>query len=363
MQTASSRNLDGIAAASRVLLAPLDYPSVADWQRATNAALKPLLGADKASFFLPMGDRRLEISSDEYSPAMLRDYAANALSVADRRWQVRRRTLALGAWSREELYGAQLREMYASAYWHETLLPNRAFDAIGLTAAAADAGGPVNLYLHHDSPRGPRFGEKGVMLLRALLPSFRAGVKTAVSLMAHRRSLGAVLDAIGVAVVLGDGRGVVLHRNAAFAHLLAALPPDGQAALEFVVRRVLRSSRPSTVHEVDLHGARYRLTVGLATAGNLSAGDAVVMTVERGTARTAPAIERSVGSARSLTMRETQVAELLAQGRRNAEIARALSMSEATARHHTERVMAKLGVHSRAAVAFTLARMRGEPIS
>ena len=48
-----------------------------------------------------------------------------------------------------------------------------------------------------------------------------------------------------------------------------------------------------------------------------------------------------------LTRREAQVASLLSQGRSNQSIARELEISEHTARHHTQRILAKLKVHSR----------------
>jgi DNA-binding NarL/FixJ family response regulator len=48
-----------------------------------------------------------------------------------------------------------------------------------------------------------------------------------------------------------------------------------------------------------------------------------------------------------LTRREVQVAILLAQGRSNQAIARELGISAHTARHHTQRVLSKLDVHSR----------------
>jgi DNA-binding CsgD family transcriptional regulator len=57
-----------------------------------------------------------------------------------------------------------------------------------------------------------------------------------------------------------------------------------------------------------------------------------------------------------LTAREMQVAMLLSQGRSNAAIASALRISTHTARHHTQRILAKLGVHSRAAAG---AKIRG----
>ncbi len=50
-----------------------------------------------------------------------------------------------------------------------------------------------------------------------------------------------------------------------------------------------------------------------------------------------------------LTQRELEVAMLLARGRTNTAIANALRISTHTARHHTQRVLGKLGVHSRAA--------------
>jgi DNA-binding NarL/FixJ family response regulator len=49
----------------------------------------------------------------------------------------------------------------------------------------------------------------------------------------------------------------------------------------------------------------------------------------------------------NLTSREGQVAKLLAEGRSNAAIAGELGISAHTARHHTQRILSKLGVHSR----------------
>jgi DNA-binding CsgD family transcriptional regulator len=52
-----------------------------------------------------------------------------------------------------------------------------------------------------------------------------------------------------------------------------------------------------------------------------------------------------------LTAREVDVVRSLAQRLTNDEVARALGISRHTARRHTERVMMKLGVHSRNEVA------------
>lgn len=58
-----------------------------------------------------------------------------------------------------------------------------------------------------------------------------------------------------------------------------------------------------------------------------------------------------------LTRREAQVAALLAEGRSNAAVAAALSLSPHTARHHTESILVKLRAHSRAEVGAILRRL------
>ena len=69
-------------------------------------------------------------------------------------------------------------------------------------------------------------------------------------------------------------------------------------------------------------------------------------------ATTEPDLSKRFG----LTRRESQVARLLAQGRSNQAIARELKISSHTARHHTQKILSKLEVHSRAEAG---AKLRG----
>jgi DNA-binding NarL/FixJ family response regulator len=62
----------------------------------------------------------------------------------------------------------------------------------------------------------------------------------------------------------------------------------------------------------------------------------------------------------SLSGREREVADLVALGRTNREIAGELFLSEKTVESHMSRLFAKLGVSSRAAVAEAVGRERGE---
>jgi DNA-binding CsgD family transcriptional regulator len=72
---------------------------------------------------------------------------------------------------------------------------------------------------------------------------------------------------------------------------------------------------------------------------------------------TGPASEtaRRALSARGLTDREAEVADLVARGATNAEIARSLHLGLATVKTHLTRVYAKLGVRSRTQLALLLA--------
>jgi DNA-binding NarL/FixJ family response regulator len=61
------------------------------------------------------------------------------------------------------------------------------------------------------------------------------------------------------------------------------------------------------------------------------------------------------GGSETLTPREREVAELVAGGSSNKEVAGALFLSEKTVEHHLSRIYAELGVRTRAELAGRLA--------
>ena len=63
-----------------------------------------------------------------------------------------------------------------------------------------------------------------------------------------------------------------------------------------------------------------------------------------------------------LTPQELRVAQLLARGRSNREVAVALGVSPRTARYHTEAIFRKLGVRSRGAVAAMMVGAADRPL-
>jgi DNA-binding response OmpR family regulator len=93
-----------------------------------------------------------------------------------------------------------------------------------------------------------------------------------------------------------------------------------------------------------------RISALLRRAGSAPAPAAAPAGAAAEAPRPAPLTDEALRERFNLTARQTEVVRLLAEGCSNAEIASRLEMSYYTARNHTEQVLAKLGVSSRAAV-------------
>jgi DNA-binding CsgD family transcriptional regulator len=184
-----------------------------------------------------------------------------------------------------------------------------------------------------------------------------------------------VLDHAGVALVLLDGERSPLCVTTALGALLESDADAGTLLTE--VRRLagqlLRGSPAESPNVGDAPGDdpeatpkrttsvlvtsvltgrfEYRLVAGVL--GDPRDGAALVAVVlERRTRLTLN--DAAVRERHGLSPREIEVARLLASGASNVSIAMALRISPHTARRHTERVLRKLGVRSRTAVAAAL---------
>jgi DNA-binding CsgD family transcriptional regulator len=116
--------------------------------------------------------------------------------------------------------------------------------------------------------------------------------------------------------------------------------------------------RPGLFPELAAHHRNYeqraRASLGerayqtaFARGERLTVAEAVAYALDEAPARPAPATAAST----SLTRRERQVADLIAQGLPNKEIAARLVISQRTAESHVEHILTKLGLANRAQVA------------
>ena len=204
-------------------------------------------------------------------------------------------------------------------------------------------------------------------LLWLLVPAFEAGVRVHGQGAASRAAFLATLDRLEWAEALFSADGVALHRSRALRDLLADDAESDrvwQSACALARRLAGDATRrggeredgrplPEARADVRTGEARYRLLGSYVDADPAGSGG-VLVRVER--ARPLLPETGDLCGRFGLTPRESEVALLLAEGLTDAAIACRLTLSTHTVRRYTERVLPKLGVHSRAAVALTLMR-------
>ena len=103
---------------------------------------------------------------------------------------------------------------------------------------------------------------------------------------------------------------------------------------------------------MELVGGIYRLVTSRAAAGTLLTEAAVLVLVDRLSPGLPTTQELRVTF--GLRGREPQIALLAAEGLSNAAIAQRLRLSAHTVRHYLERVLERLGLHTRKALALHL---------
>ena len=184
-----------------------------------------------------------------------------------------------------------------------------------------------------------------------------AGLRTLDRLQAWRSTLGQSFDEVdtGMAVFGNDGLRQVA-RNTRWDELLDE-EPERDRLVELVARQARQTGASEgwlrgDDRELALAGGCYRLVASRAAAGTLFPEAAVLVLLDRLT----PALPttRELRIAFGLRGREPQVALLAAEGLSNAAIAERLRLSAHTVRHYLERVLDRLGLHSRKALALHL---------
>jgi DNA-binding CsgD family transcriptional regulator len=220
---------------------------------------------------------------------------------------------------------------------------------------------------------GPQ-GQRGALPPMAVAPddllpvvSLRCGLAAGLAalqrLHAWRSTLGRAFDDVdtGMVILRSDGLGEVA-RNTRWDELLEE-EPERDRLLELITRHAGRAAasvgrlREDDV-ELELSGRSYRLVASRAAAGTLFPEAAVLILMDRLNLGLPTTQELRISH--GLRGREPQVALLAAEGLSNADIAQRLRLSAHTVRHYLERVLDRLGLHSRKALALRLMVSGGE---
>lgn len=184
-----------------------------------------------------------------------------------------------------------------------------------------------------------------------------AGLATLHRLHAWRNTLGQAFDDVetGMAIFGIDGLREV-DRNARLDELIQEEPARDRLLdlIASLARRAAASTESprEDARELELPGGIYRLSASGAAAGTLLTEAGVLVLVDRLSPGLPTTQELRVTF--GLRGREPQVALLAAEGLSNAAIAQRLRLSAHTVRHYLERVLDRLGLHTRKALALHL---------
>jgi len=334
------------------MLSPYSASSERSWLLGVTAVLKKLLGADKASTRV-LKDNRMGVISEDIDNRALSAFAEyyyrfdaggavpGSVSRLPRVWTV------------EESYSDRLRDFYRSEYYNDFHIPWKTFH--GLCVSNKRNPGPLDgvMYFHREKCSAPEFDARAKAILRIFSPALRAGLRHGFP-TAPVGELLSTIDQMSDGCALATLSGILLHRNPALSSLIETGQDDGKllAGISAAVSAIgsLKSKRISDIlsagagPEHVLVGNR-RYALNSCCLGHFAGIPEPLVLVfitpaERG--NTFGWMRANHGRF-GLTPREREVAILLAERKTNREIASRLGISPHTARHHSERVIGKLG--------------------
>lgn len=366
----SAAKIKRLTHASETIATAASEQDVEAFRLTVAAETRDLVEAEQAMCYVPIG-QSFPFSSHELSIQLRRDIASKIFGVEG--IDAVPAALRLGNDTCAYFQFAGDRELIRAYERSEPFLkyfgPNGIHDSAGLFVPNA-GWTAVSAAVYNYRPVGERgrFNTESLALLQLLRPTFRAGVE----LVKLRASLpGAGLDtarslagALPQAVWLVGPEGGFLHRSAAALRLVTEEPAVAlleervrEAALAAVpVPRCVSRSRPDAAERVggvsvslETTAAHYRINAVWAPGGSVVPIQCAVVVVERTRSRMRP--NPRLSDQFGLTPREASVAQLLALGMSNREVATTLGVTEFTARRHTEAVIRKLGVSRRSGVA------------
>jgi len=359
-------------AVQQSMLSPLVHGDFRSWQIDVNRGLRDLVGADHTITFRWDEDVFDLFSDDTEMEWMLPlkdhfrgyDGAGNATFESEAGSnpfipfieQLHRARRLSGSSAVCDLEYAEANEMKRTEYFHATHVPAGVCFMLGLGTALPV--GEVTTCVGFERPDASGYQEGSLHMLELLVPSYAAGVRVWRQAGGYRKTL----ESSGIALMVVGRDEKVLFESRALGRLLADELESG------AVLKAIRSQAARMIPERRVRSAATKaLTTNVSTCSTQRRGyeimgsllresvfeeEAVLMIVQPRTSAlpTPPEMQERFG----LTPREAEVAELIARGLDNRTIAERLFISPHTVRRHTERILAKLDIDSRAAVAISL---------
>ena len=343
------------------LSAPLEV-----WERGVVRALASLTGADDVTLVLQGGETIGPLAAG-VSAGMVRGAlrAPNAPAIPD---DIGHSPYRAYAWCRPATTTQHVphRALEAVA---GVAADGAAYEAVGMTAELGLPGVFATAVCRLSPHRDAIQTQRRLELLRSLLPAFASAARVRTSAAGTRRLAARLLEASGASALLFAGNGEALYATTALTRLLGGDPARDLVREEMAqLVRTFLTDRPATRQgdaeqrtlatdscTVETTHGRYVLRCCEIPPEEPGPPALVATTIElvATIGSTADPLEGAASTLRTrygLTTRELDVARLLLAGKPNAEVARQLGISEFTARRHTEHVLEKLGVRSRAEV-------------
>jgi DNA-binding CsgD family transcriptional regulator len=363
--TLRTKDIANLRSALEAILTPDLNGNPEDWGCTVMSEVKKLVGADQAFFSLPLNGAVHLVGDGERTAEAARQYESDY-------WRVdfligeRRKALGRDVHQQNDLYlpGETTRDVL----FNEWCVPNRLFDTMGVAVDLPGAPIPAGVNVYHRNKNQPAFGEKGRTLLELIAPAFRSTVSSYSALTRLRQSFHELVDRIHDGVCMIDADGRVVFQNSRLGEISRAERNQDElaAGLSTIAKEMARFASGTREADEVLAGTASKLIctrsrryeIRVAYLSEVSSLPGVIGLIYVVPDATKPACDeatvRRIRARFGLTGREAEVAILLAARHTSLEIAARLGISAHTARHHTERVLAKTRVKRRGMVARAL---------
>jgi DNA-binding CsgD family transcriptional regulator len=358
----ASGDLSALAQASTVLLTPFSYESGETWQRAACKAVETVVGADASGLFLSVSGQ-YSVGGEPDVVSILRTISAPLPEWIEDRLTVHQRHRQFDVANWTDLFDETA--VRRSAFYNDVVAPERLLAPITMLDDVLPGELPSGLAVYFGDERAASaLVSERKHKLGLLFPSFRAGVRAYLRYDGLRAGALAVAETSTQGVLIFDLAGRLCYENPAVAPMLSCDPERERVRREvaFIAAGLgaigVRNDRSRLAvrkagSEVRTRASRYRISAVFMNEGWSPGGEKVLILLDLITPRAPDAKELTMRF--RLSPREIEIAQLLRHGFSSRQIGTALGIAVNTARRHTERILVKLDVHSRAAAAARLA--------